>query len=517
MFVRSTAQRALIFALVLVFMVCCVPTSFLLTARAETAPDGYMYYNGVLLYKVPEWDAYPYRMIGFNTYHNCYYVMVCSVPFNVTVSEATNPSGMQTVFVPVITDGANLRRLTGTTWSAVQMFEPFSRASFYGSSNIVWANFDLYDYDGNLMIGGTSPSMVNGAVSISLSRTVSTMERGGDYPIVIDVTGNGDFDPACSCVVSGNTSDATYVYLDDSLNYDSPNTYHLVIGADEIADTLTITATSIVNPSVSATHTVTLVDPVVPGITAIDLSRTQDWGKPGSGIYIYVDTVGVGTYNAACTCVVSGNTSADTRVVDLGGDAYLNRFYLIIGDNEMSPLVDITVTSIANPSVSACWTIELSEPGVPDPTEPPSPSEPDPTEPSATDPPSPSEPDPTEPTEPDFIEQGESILDELDDVIPDHTDDFSVVLQDFVESMSYEGTDCKFCFPAIIFPAIPGVTGGFQLNEEKEVDFAEFFAMFPDPVFSLVRLLLTAALIIYCVKELYGMIQYVMTMRGGGA
>ena len=83
--------------------------------------------------------------------------------------------------------------------------------------------------------------------------------------------------------------------------------------------------------------------------------------------------------------------------------------------------------------------------------------------------------------------------------------------------MSYSGTDAKLPVPAITIPAIPGVMDAIQLTDELYVDFGYWVQQLPSGVLELVQILCTIALIVYCFKELYGMIAYAMTLKGGGS
>ena len=83
--------------------------------------------------------------------------------------------------------------------------------------------------------------------------------------------------------------------------------------------------------------------------------------------------------------------------------------------------------------------------------------------------------------------------------------------------MSYSGTNCSWTFPAITLPAIPGVMDSVQLTSEQPIDFTYWVNQIPANLLLLIQSLLTIALIIYCFKEVYGTISYVLTLRGGGS
>lgn len=99
-------------------------------------------------------------------------------------------------------------------------------------------------------------------------------------------------------------------------------------------------------------------------------------------------------------------------------------------------------------------------------------------------------------------------------VVPDHSADLGAAFSGLASSMSYTGTTAKLAVPAVHMPGIDGLYDGFVLMQPQEIDFEVYFDMLPDQLLLLVQSLLTAALIIFCCKELYDTIQYVMTLKG---
>lgn len=86
-----------------------------------------------------------------------------------------------------------------------------------------------------------------------------------------------------------------------------------------------------------------------------------------------------------------------------------------------------------------------------------------------------------------------------------------------VSSMSYTGTECAWTFPQVKMPAIEGVMEERVLIEEQPIDFTRWINAIPAPILLLIQSVLTMGLIVYCFKELYGTISYVLTLRGGGS
>lgn len=100
--------------------------------------------------------------------------------------------------------------------------------------------------------------------------------------------------------------------------------------------------------------------------------------------------------------------------------------------------------------------------------------------------------------------------------IEDKSAGFVDSVNGLASSMSYSGTQCAWTFPALYLPEIPGVMSRTQLTSETPIDFAYWVNQIPSDILLLVRSVLTIALIGYCFKEFYSVIEYVLTMRGGG-
>ena len=107
----------------------------------------------------------------------------------------------------------------------------------------------------------------------------------------------------------------------------------------------------------------------------------------------------------------------------------------------------------------------------------------------------------------DSISQGTTSID-------DRGGGFSDSLGGLISPMSYNGTECAWEFPTIKLPAIPGVMGEVVLIEKQPIDFSKWVNAIPSGILLVVQSLLTIGLIVYCFKELYDTISYVLTLRG---
>lgn len=119
--------------------------------------------------------------------------------------------------------------------------------------------------------------------------------------------------------------------------------------------------------------------------------------------------------------------------------------------------------------------------------------------------------------------QGNESIDEMTNAIPDNSAGFLDSLGNLVEAVSYTGTDCNINFPGIKTPAFESL--GIQehtILEEKDINITGALEMMPSTIILLVQSLVTVLLVVYAVKSVYGMVEYVISLRqnstnsGGG-
>lgn len=112
--------------------------------------------------------------------------------------------------------------------------------------------------------------------------------------------------------------------------------------------------------------------------------------------------------------------------------------------------------------------------------------------------------------------QGQSSVDDLSGAVEDKSEGFISSIGNLVSAMSYNGTECAWSFPEVKLPAISGVMAETKLIDSQPIDFAYWVNKIPANILLVVRSLLTIGLIVYCFKELYSTISYVLTLKGGG-
>lgn len=110
---------------------------------------------------------------------------------------------------------------------------------------------------------------------------------------------------------------------------------------------------------------------------------------------------------------------------------------------------------------------------------------------------------------------GNSNVNDLLNIVPNDTDGLLNSIKNLTSSLSYNGTEAKLKVPKISIPAISGVIPETQLIDGLEIDFGYWVEKIPSNILNLVRALSTIGLIMFCVRELYGWIQYILTMRKG--
>lgn len=114
-------------------------------------------------------------------------------------------------------------------------------------------------------------------------------------------------------------------------------------------------------------------------------------------------------------------------------------------------------------------------------------------------------------------QSGDKSTKDTQKAIPTVNEGFGSALKSFVASMSYNGTEAHLPIPRAYLPAINGVTEEITLIPEQNYDMSQAINEYlPETLLQLIRHLFTIALILYCVYELYGLIQYVLTLRKGG-
>lgn len=110
----------------------------------------------------------------------------------------------------------------------------------------------------------------------------------------------------------------------------------------------------------------------------------------------------------------------------------------------------------------------------------------------------------------------QSAQSDAQNALPDNSGSLLNGVGGFISGMSYNGTDCKWTFPAVSLPAISGIMDSVQLTGQKDISFSDFLNVIPDNILTIMRAICSVAVIVFGFKEFYSTIEYVLTLRGGG-
>lgn len=114
---------------------------------------------------------------------------------------------------------------------------------------------------------------------------------------------------------------------------------------------------------------------------------------------------------------------------------------------------------------------------------------------------------------------GDEGVGEISSAIPNHSGTLLELMGSLKAQICHEKTDCGFNSPAIKIPAIkPYIKEEITLMPSKWIALDSVFNSLSSKwasVLSVVRSIFSIALILYCMKELYEMFEYVLTLRGG--
>lgn len=111
---------------------------------------------------------------------------------------------------------------------------------------------------------------------------------------------------------------------------------------------------------------------------------------------------------------------------------------------------------------------------------------------------------------------GNSSSDQLTSVIPNDSEGFTNSLNSLLGAMSTTATDCNIKIPELKLPNIAGIIPEAVLLEQQYFDLGSMFNIIPVQIMTLLRALFDIALVVFCFKELYSTIEYVLTLRKGG-
>ena len=183
--------------------------------------------------------------------------------------------------------------------------------------------------------------------SVIVTPTSANVEVGNTLQLTSRVEGTNNPDTSVTWKVEGNKSTDTRV----------SETGLLTIGANEIARTILVTATSNSDTSKKATATITILaqgEPSnTPVVTGISLTPETATVEKGQQVTLTANVVGRNNPDKTVTWSIAGNNSSNTRIDNNGK--------LTIGTDESSREIIVIATSNANVAVEARARITVLE------------------------------------------------------------------------------------------------------------------------------------------------------------
>lgn len=109
--------------------------------------------------------------------------------------------------------------------------------------------------------------------------------------------------------------------------------------------------------------------------------------------------------------------------------------------------------------------------------------------------------------------QGNQAIQDMIDVIPNIGDAGQASLAPIINAISYTGRDPVLRLPAIVMPAVDGHWQETTLLAAQEVEFAGYLDMIPGQLVLLVQILVVMGVVLYAIKDIYGLISYFATLE----
>ena len=176
---------------------------------------------------------------------------------------------------------------------------------------------------------------------VAVTPAAKTMKKGETFAFGALVTGTGSYDRTVVWSVTGAADAATAIAGGV-----------LTVGAEETAETLTVTATSAANGEAVGTATVTLAEDAAQAVvTGVEITPAKTIALPGETAVFAAKVTGENDPGQAVTWEVSGNNDAATAIA--GG-------VLTIAPGETAATLTVTAKAAADPEKTAAAVVTVS-------------------------------------------------------------------------------------------------------------------------------------------------------------
>lgn len=111
--------------------------------------------------------------------------------------------------------------------------------------------------------------------------------------------------------------------------------------------------------------------------------------------------------------------------------------------------------------------------------------------------------------------EGNELIDEMTAVIPDISNEGQASLRPLLSAISYEGRDPVLTMPALVLPSVGGLWEETILLPAQNIEFSGYVELIPIHFRVLVQVICMIAAVLFVIRDIYGLVQYFATLRGG--
>lgn len=113
----------------------------------------------------------------------------------------------------------------------------------------------------------------------------------------------------------------------------------------------------------------------------------------------------------------------------------------------------------------------------------------------------------------------DAVGDVSDSIDTSSADSMLDAFQALISPLSYSGRNAVWKFPALKIPELPNITpeGGISLSSEYDINLLFFGDSIPKELLIVMRCLGDIAIVYFCFKELEGLYDYALTLKGGNS
>lgn len=113
---------------------------------------------------------------------------------------------------------------------------------------------------------------------------------------------------------------------------------------------------------------------------------------------------------------------------------------------------------------------------------------------------------------------GNDSVDSIISVVPDvGADGIQSSVENLLNGAKYDGTDCKWTFPAIEIPAVEGLFNKITLTQPQEIDLGSWVRKIPEPVLKTIQALCSIGVVLFVLYSFFDLLLYCFTQNKKGS